>query len=119
MNSGLIAVHSPVGNPADVQNSLADCVGAENVLISLAAEGAVLLGGDDVLCGEAPRGEASRSAGAGDAMLAGAAAGWLRTGSLREALRLGIAAGSASVFCREQAEEIRRLYEEIVVRGMG
>lgn len=94
-------------------------MGAENVLISLAAEGAVLLGGDDVLCGEAPRGEAFRSAGAGDAMLAGAAAGWLRTGSLREALRLGIAAGSASVFCREQAEEIRRLYEEIVVRGMG
>ena len=94
-------------------------MGAENVLISLAAEGAVLLGGGDVLCGEAPRGEAFRSAGAGDAMLAGAAAGWLRTGSLREALRLGIAAGSASVFCREQAEEIRRLYEEIVVRGMG
>ena len=31
-------------------------MGAENVLISLAAEGAVLLGGDDVLCGEAPRG---------------------------------------------------------------
>jgi len=51
-------------------------MGAENVLISLAAEGAVLLGGDDVLCGEAPRGEAFRSAGAGDAMLAGAAAGW-------------------------------------------
>ena len=94
-------------------------MGAENVLISLAAEGAVLLSGEDVLCGEAPRGEAFRSAGAGDAMLAGAAAGWLRTGSLREALRLGIAAGSASVFCREQAEEILRLYEEIVVRGMG
>ena len=50
----------------------------------------MLLGGGDVLCGEAPRGEASRSAGAGDAMLAGAAASWLRTGSLREALRLGV-----------------------------
>ncbi len=96
-------------------------LGAENVLISLAAEGAVLLSGDEVLCGEAPRGEAFRPDGAGDAMLAGAAAGWLRTGSLREALRLGIAAGSASVFCRGQAkgEEIRRFYEEIVVRGMG
>lgn len=94
-------------------------LGAENVLISLAAEGAVLLSGKDVLCGEAPRGEAFRPAGAGDAMLAGAVAGWLRTGSLREALRLGIAAGSASVFCRGQAEEIQRFYDEIVIRGMG
>lgn len=96
-------------------------MGAENVLISIAAEGAVLLSGEEVLCGEAPRGEAFHSAGAGDAMLAGAAAGWLRTGSLREALRMGIAAGSASVLCREGAtgEEIQRFYEENVVRAIG
>lgn len=92
-------------------------MGAENVLISTAAEGAVLLSGDDVLSGEAPKGEAFHSAGAGDAMLAGFAAGWLQTGSYREALRLGIAAGSASVLCRAGAsgEEIRRMYEENVI----
>lgn len=95
-------------------------MGAENVLISTAAEGAVLLSGDDVLYGEAPKGEAFHSAGAGDAMLAGFAAGWLQTGSFREALRLGIAAGSASVLCRSGAsgEEIRRMYEENVVCGV-
>lgn len=92
-------------------------MGAENVLLSTAAEGALLLGGEEILCGEAPRGEARRSGGAGDALLAGFAAGWLQTGSFREALRLGIAAGSASVFCRAKAtgEEIWRLYDETTV----
>lgn len=92
-------------------------MGAENVLLSTAAEGALLLSGEEILCGEAPRGKAYRSGGAGDAMLAGFAAGWLQTGSFREALRLGIAAGSASVFCRTRAtgEEIRRLYDETTV----
>lgn len=92
-------------------------MGAENVLISIAAEGAVLFSGDDVLYGEAPRGEAFHPDGAGDAMLAGFAAGWLQTGSFREALRLGIAAGSASVLCRGEAtgEEMRQLYDENII----
>lgn len=90
--------------------------GAENVLVSAAAEGAMLFSGDEVLHGAAPRGTALRLEGAGDAMLAGFAAGWLQTGSKREALRLGIAAGSASVLCRAGAArgEVRRLYEESV-----
>jgi 1-phosphofructokinase len=44
----------------------------------------------------------------------GFVAGWLKTGSLQEALRWGIAAGSATAFCEGLAtgEEIRRLYED-------
>ena len=90
-------------------------MGAKNVLISLAAEGAVLLTSDgDVLFGEAPRGKVINSVGAGDSMVGGFVAGWLKAGSYKEALRWGVAAGSASAFCETLAtgEEIRRLYDE-------
>lgn len=90
-------------------------MGAQNVLISMAAEGAVLLTSDGkVLFGEAPRGKVINSVGAGDSMVGGFVAGWLKTGSYKAALQWGIAAGSASAFCETLAtgEEIRRLYDE-------
>ena len=90
-------------------------MGARNVLISMAAEGAVLLTSDGkVFFGEAPRGTVRNSVGAGDSMVGGFVAGWLKTGSYPAALQWGIAAGSASAFCEGLAtgEEIRRLLEE-------
>lgn len=90
-------------------------MGAQNVLISMAAEGAVLLTSDGkVFFGEAPRGTVRNSVGAGDSMVGGFVAGWLKTGSYPTALQWGIAAGSASAFCEGLAtgEEIRRLFEE-------
>lgn len=90
-------------------------MGAQNVLISMAAEGAVLLTSDGkVFFGEAPRGTVRNSVGAGDSMVGGFVAGWLKTGSYQAALQWGIAAGSASAFCEGLAtgEEIRRLLEE-------
>ena len=90
-------------------------MGAQNVLISMAAEGAVLLTSDGkVFFGEAPRGTVRNSVGAGDSMVGGFVAGWLKTGSYQSALQWGIAAGSASAFCEGLAtgEEICRLLEE-------
>ena len=90
-------------------------MGAQNVLISMAAEGAVLLTSDGkVFFGEAPRGTVRNSEGAGDSMVGGFVAGWLKTGSYQSALQWGIAAGSASAFCEGLAtgEEICRLLEE-------
>lgn len=90
-------------------------MGAQNVLISMAAEGAVLLTSDGkMFFGEAPRGTVRNSVGAGDSMVGGFVAGWLKTGSYPTALQWGIAAGSASAFCEGLAtgEEIRRLFEE-------
>lgn len=90
-------------------------MGAKNVLISMAAEGAVLLTSDgETFFAEAPRGKVVNSVGAGDSMVGGFVAGWLKTGSYQEALGWGIAAGSASAFCEGLAtgEEIRRLYDE-------
>lgn len=74
-------------------------MGAENVLVSMAGEGAVLL---DV-CGErhmspAPEGKPVNSVGAGDSMVAGFLAGYTETGDYEQAFRMGVAAGSASAF---------------------
>lgn len=89
-------------------------MGAKNVLISLAAEGAILLTAEgEILFGEAPRGKLVNAVGAGDSMVGGFVAGWVKTGNYCEALQWGVAAGSASAFCETLAtgEEIRRLYD--------
>lgn len=87
--------------------------GARNVLISMAGEGAVLVdeaGG--VHLHEAPKGKVVNSVGAGDSMVAGFLAGYLRSGDYEEAFRLGIAAGSASAFSENLAtrEEVDALF---------
>ena len=90
---------------------------AGHVLISLAAEGAILLTAEgEILFGEAPRGKLVNAVGAGDSMVGGFVAGWVKTGNYREALQWGVAAGSASAFCETLAtgEEIRRLYDETI-----
>ncbi len=74
-------------------------LGAQNVLVSMAGQGAVLAAQDGrVLSARAPQGTLVNAVGAGDSMVAGFLAGWLDTGSAQEALRMGLAAGSASAF---------------------
>lgn len=74
-------------------------MGAENVLVSLGGDGALLVDSDRVCYRmTAPRGSAVSTIGAGDSMVAGFLAGWLETGNFSHALKLGIAAGSATAF---------------------
>ena len=73
--------------------------GARNVLVSLAGQGALLLDeAGKVHRKPCPSGQIVNSVGAGDSMVAGFIAGWLQTGDYDYALRLGIAAGSATAF---------------------
>ncbi|MBQ8960869.1 MAG: 1-phosphofructokinase [Ruminococcus sp.] len=73
-------------------------MGAENVLVSMAERGALLLDGQGQIhrCGVC-RGELVNSVGAGDSMLAGVLAG-LERGGWDYALRLGTACGGATAF---------------------
>lgn len=74
-------------------------MGARNVLVSMAGDGAILVAEDgSVLKQLPPAGEVVNSVGAGDSMVAGFLAGYLKTGSYEEALKLGTAAGSATAF---------------------
>lgn len=88
-------------------------MGAMNVLVSLGAQGAVLITEkDEVFSAPAPDGKVVNSVGAGDSMVAGFLAGYLESSSFEKALRLGLAAGSASAFSEQLAtkEEILRVY---------
>lgn len=79
-------------------------MGARNVLVSMAGDGAVLIAEDgNVFMAEAPEGELKNSVGAGDSMVAGFLAGYLESGSYADAFRMGVCCGSASAFSEELA----------------
>lgn len=74
-------------------------MGAKNVLVSRAADGAILLDEKGkIYIAKAPEGKVVNSVGAGDSMVAGFLAGYQKYRSYNDALKLGIAAGSASAF---------------------
>lgn len=91
--------------------------GARNVLVSMAGEGAVLITEDGVVyTSPAPEGHLVNGVGAGDSMVAGFVAGWLKNRDYRHAFHMGIAAGSASAFSEYLAtqSEIEAVYKTLV-----
>lgn len=78
--------------------------GAQNVLVSLGGDGALLCAEDKRLYQPAPDGEVVGTVGAGDSLVAGFAAGWQRYGDRTQALRLGVACGSATACCEGLAD---------------
>lgn len=84
-------------------------LGANNVLVSLGEDGAILLTGDgQVLDAGAPEGVVINTVGSGDSMVAGFVSSFAKEGVYETALKWGIAAGSASAFSKNLAtkEEI-------------
>ena len=74
-------------------------MGAQNVLVSMAGEGGVLVAADgQVYQSPAAKGTVVNSVGAGDSCVAGFLAGLMETGSYQTAFRMGLGAGSASAF---------------------
>lgn len=89
--------------------------GARNVLISMAGDGAILIteDGASIQMGT-PKGKVINSVGAGDSMVAGFVAGYLKSGSYEEALKTGTAAGSATAFSEGLAS--REMFEEMLAQ---
>ena len=87
-------------------------MGAQNVLISLGKDGAILISKDhSVLYSKAPKGVVVNSVGAGDSMVAGFLAGLLIHDDYEKAFKMGIAAGSASTFSENLATKDEILYQ--------
>lgn len=90
-------------------------MGAQNVLVSMASDGALLLdeNGKIHVCGVC-QGTVKNSVGAGDSMVAGFIAG-VGKGDYEYALRLGTAAGGATAFSDglAQRDDIYRLLEQL------
>lgn len=91
-------------------------MGARNVLVSMAGEGAVFVGekGEEY-ASDAPEGTLVNSTGAGDSMVAGFIAGYMENKDTLTAFKMGMAAGSASAFSENLAsrEEILNIYKTI------
>lgn len=91
-------------------------MGAENVIISMAGDGAVLVDSDgNVEISDVPKGEVKNSVGAGDSLVAGFICGYLKTGNLKDGFKMGVATGSASAFSEGLAteEKVMELLEQI------
>lgn len=89
-------------------------MGARNVLVSMAGEGAVLVAEDGTVYETAaPKGILVNGVGAGDSMVAGFLAGWLEKKEYCHAFEMGVSAGSASAFSERLAtkKEITALYQ--------
>ena len=92
-------------------------MGATNVLVSMAGEGAVLVAADgSVSSAPAPKGTLVNGVGAGDSMVAGFIAGWMEKHSYEHAFHMGVSAGSASAFSELLAtkEEIQAIYQQVI-----
>lgn len=79
-------------------------MGARNVLISMAGDGAMLIteDGERFRVG-VPKGKVKNSVGAGDSMVAGFVAGYMKYNDYQTALNMGTAAGSATAFSDDLA----------------
>src|SRR6266508_776597 len=86
--------------------------GVNQVVVTRGREGALAVADSEYLRGVAPRVRAVSAVGSGDALLAGVVLTLSKGGSMTEALRLGIASGTASVLfpgtelCRRREVDI-------------
>lgn len=95
--------------------------GARNVLVSMGADGAVLVTeAGDVYEAASPKGILKNSVGAGDSMVAGFIAGWLKSHNYAYAFGAGVAAGSASAFSEYLAtkQEIEDLLKKVNINKL-
>lgn len=73
-------------------------IGAENIIVSLAGNGAIFMNREKGYYASAPVGEVKSSVGAGDSMVAGFLAQYTKTKDVKEAFRYSVATGSATAF---------------------
>ncbi|NMD69556.1 1-phosphofructokinase [Bacillus sp. DNRA2] len=92
--------------------------GAQNVIVSLAGDGAVFINKEISLIANVPSGEVKSSVGAGDSMVAGFLAKYAETNDVKLAFQYSVASGSATAFsiglC--SPEEVEQLQEFVKIQ---
>ncbi|RSK51756.1 1-phosphofructokinase [Bacillus canaveralius] len=93
-------------------------MGAKNVIVSLAAKGAVFINENVAYIAEVPKGDVKSSVGAGDSMVAGFLAKYETTNNFKEAFQYSVASGSATAFsiglCTP--EKVAELLPQVVIK---
>ncbi|AMV59827.1 Tagatose-6-phosphate kinase [Pediococcus damnosus] len=92
-------------------------MGAQNVMISMAGDGGMLVTQDDCYRSAAPKGTVQNSVGAGDSMLAGFTGTFDATHDPVKSFRYGLASGSATAFSADIAtkEKIDEILPQIKI----
>lgn len=93
-------------------------LGAKNIIVSMAGDGALLITPNCSYIADAPKGKLINSVGAGDSLVAGFTYGIYKNLDIVEAFKLGIACGSASAFSENLCTKIEaeKLLKEITVK---
>ncbi|MGT2948032.1 1-phosphofructokinase [Streptococcus devriesei] len=91
--------------------------GAQNVIISMAGDGALLVTPDAAYFAKPIKGQIKNSVGAGDSMVAGFTGEFVKTADPVEALKWGVACGTATAFSDDLAsiELIKETYKKVEV----
>lgn len=91
--------------------------GAQNVIISMAGDGALLVTKDAAYFAKPIKGTVKNSVGAGDSMVAGFTGELVKSGDPLEALKWGVACGTATTFSDDlaTAEFIKETYAKVEV----
>ncbi|MFF2498019.1 1-phosphofructokinase [Peribacillus sp. NPDC058075] len=94
--------------------------GAQNVIVSMAGQGAVLCTGGESYSANVPKGNVINSVGAGDSMVAGFIGTYERTGDILSAFRFSLAAGSATAFSSDLGtlDKIEGLLPQIAIKQL-
>mgnify|MGYP001081687101 CR=1 FL=1 len=92
-------------------------MGAQNVIISMAGEGALLICSEGVYHASAPKGIVKNSVGAGDSLIAGFLARYSKTQDITEAFKYGVASGSATAFSMDlcKREDVEKLLVQVKI----
>lgn len=92
-------------------------MGAQNALISMAGDGALLVTENAAYFAKPIKGQVKNSVGAGDSMVAGFTGELVKSGDVLEALKWGVACGTATTFSDDLAniDFIKETYEKVEV----
>lgn len=94
--------------------------GAKNVIISMAGDGALLVTPEVAYFAKPIKGTVKNSVGAGDSMVAGFTGEYVKSGDPVEALKWGVACGTATTFSDDlaTAEFIKETYQKVEVEKL-
>ncbi len=94
--------------------------GAKNVIISMAGDGALLVTPEAAYFAKPIKGHVKNSVGAGDSMVAGFTGEYVKSGDPLEALKWGVACGTATTFSDDlaTAEFIKEIYQKVEVEKL-
>ena len=94
--------------------------GAQNVIISMAGDGALLVTPEAAYFAKPIKGTVKNSVGAGDSMVAGFTGEYVKSGDPVEALKWGVACGTATTFSDDlaTADFIKETYEKVEVEKL-